>query len=41
MLHQTEKGENVVMEIENGLAESTTKKKEPAMLKMMSQVPPQ
>ena len=31
MLHQTEKGENVVMETENGLAEITTKREEPAI----------
>ena len=31
MLHQTEKGENVVMEIENGLAECAAKREEPAI----------
>ena len=31
MLHQTEKGENVLMEIENGLAECIVKKDEPAI----------
>ena len=31
MLHQTEKGENVVMEIERGLAECAAKKDEPAI----------